>query len=76
MAYFLLYGAFALWVLFDGLSRKMTFSAAWWTLGTLFFGPITLPLYLALRPLKAGEVREGGTAWFDNGVIANLFKVI
>ena len=33
-------------------------------MGTFFLvGPITLPIYMALRPLKQGEVREGGTAW-------------
>ena len=25
--------------------------------------PLALPIYLATRPLKNGEVREGGTAW-------------
>jgi hypothetical protein len=34
-----------------------------WTLGTLFVGPILLPIYLSKRPLKTCEVREGGTAW-------------
>ena len=61
--YFVLYLAFALWVLQDGLSRKMGVSVAGWILGTVFLGPIILPVYLANRPLKAGEVREGGTAW-------------
>ncbi len=38
-------------------------SIAAWTLGTFFLGPIILPVYLAKRPLKKGEVREGGAAW-------------
>jgi hypothetical protein len=63
MSYFLLYGVFAIWVLFDGLNRKMAFSALWWTAGTAIFGPIILPVYLASRPLKQGEVREGGKSW-------------
>src|SRR5258708_28900846 len=63
MWYLVLYGIFALWVLQDGLSRKLATSAAGWTLGTLLLGPIILPVYLAKRPLKKGEVREGGTAW-------------
>ena len=25
--------------------------------------PLALPIFLATRPLKNGEVREGGTAW-------------
>jgi hypothetical protein len=67
MWYLALYGIFALWVLLDGISRKMGVSVAAWLLGTLFLGPIILPIYLATRPLKKGEVREGGTAW-------NVFK--
>src|SRR5436309_4137295 len=63
MSYLILYGLFALWVLFDGLGRKMGASAILWTAGTLFLGPIILPIYLASRPLKQGEVREGGKAW-------------
>lgn len=63
MSYFLLYGAFALWVLFDCISRKTRAVAALWVLGTAMFGPVILPIYLAFRPLKKGEVREGGKAW-------------
>jgi hypothetical protein len=63
MQYFLLYGIFALWVLFDGLSRKMAVSAVMWTIGTGILGPVVLPIYLASRPLKQGEVREGGKGW-------------
>ena len=32
-------------------------------IGTVFLGPIILPIYLASRPLKQGEVREGGKGW-------------
>jgi hypothetical protein len=67
MSYFLLYGVFALWVLLDGLIRKMAALAALWVVRTAIFGPIVLPVYLALRPLKQGEVREGGKPW-------NIFK--
>jgi hypothetical protein len=63
MQYFLIYGIFALWVLFDGLSRKMAISAVLWTIGTGILGPVILPIYLASRPLKQGEVREGGKGW-------------
>jgi len=63
MWYLILYGVFAVWVLQDGASRKMGGSVVIWTLGTLLLGPIILPVYLAKRPLKKGEVREGGTAW-------------
>lgn len=63
MSYFLLYGVLALWVLFDGVTRKMGASTVLWILGTVLLGPIILPIYLASRPLKQGEVREGGRAW-------------
>lgn len=63
MWYIALYGMFAIWVLLDGLARRIGPNVAAWTLGTLVLGPIVLPIYLAKRPLKKGEVREGGTAW-------------
>jgi hypothetical protein len=63
LEYLILFGLFALWVLWDGLSRKMGFAAVLWTLGTAVLGVLIVPVYLAERPLKRGEVREGGTAW-------------
>jgi hypothetical protein len=63
MWYVALYGMFAVWVLLDGIARRIGASVAAWTVGTLLLGPIVLPIYLAKRPLKKGEVREGGTAW-------------
>lgn len=61
MWYIVVYGLFAIWVLVDGLKRKA--KAIPWAIGTAILGPIVLPVYFAKRPLKAGEVREGGTAW-------------
>jgi hypothetical protein len=61
MWYAVMYLILALWVLLDALKRKA--GAIPWAIGTLLLGPFVLPLYLAKRPLKAGEVREGGTAW-------------
>lgn len=49
---------FAIWVLVD--SRKRKANVLFWTIGTLLLGPIVLCVYFAKRPLKAGEVREGG----------------
>lgn len=63
MWYLVLYVAFATWVLLDALSRKIGAAAVVWALGTLLLGPLILPVYLAKRPLKTGEVREGGTSW-------------
>jgi Type VI secretion system VasI, EvfG, VC_A0118 len=63
MLYFLLYGVLALWVLIDSVTRKMGAATVLWVLGTVLLGPIILPIYLASRPLKQGEVREGGKAW-------------
>ncbi len=61
MWYLLLYGILAIWVYVDGANRKI--NAIPWAIGTGIFGPIILPVYIAKRPLKAGEVRDGGTAW-------------
>jgi len=61
MFYWIVYGLFAIWVFVDGQKRKT--SAIPWAIGTALLGPIVLPVYVAKRPLKAGEVREGGTAW-------------
>jgi hypothetical protein len=63
MTYLLLYGLLAVWVLFDSLSRRLGGLAVLWVVGTILLGPITLPLYLACRPLRQSEVREGGKAW-------------
>ena len=61
MWYFILYLLFAIWVFIDAQKRKSNFIT--WSLATAILGPIVLPVYFAKRPLKAGEVREGGTAW-------------
>lgn len=51
----------AIWVLLDGRERKA--NAFLWALGTFLFLAIILPLYIAYRPLKSGERRDGGRAW-------------
>jgi hypothetical protein len=63
MWYFILYAIVGVWVLADGIRRKLGGKAIGWAIGSLLIGPILLPFYLAKRPLKAGQVREGGTAW-------------
>lgn len=54
--------AIALWVFFDARSRKMD-QAVLWAIGTSLLMILVIPFYFAKRPLKDGEVREGGTAW-------------
>ncbi len=51
----------AIWVFFDATKRKNHIIG--WPLVTVILGPIALPVYLAKRHLKEGEIREGGTAW-------------
>lgn len=62
MWYWILNLALAAWVFMDARSRKMD-QAALWAVGTFLLLIFVIPFYLAKRPLKAGEVREGGTAW-------------
>ena len=43
------------WIAFPERFEQLPFSG----LGTAVLGPVILPIYLASRPLKEGEVREG-----------------
>jgi hypothetical protein len=62
--YGILFGLLALYVGFDASRRKLgAAKAILWAIGTFLLGVIVTPIYLAKRPLKAGEVREGGLAW-------------
>ena len=61
MWYFILCAVFAIWAFVDAKKRKN--HVVGWPLATLFLGPIVLPVYIAKRNLKEGEVREGGTGW-------------
>ena len=76
LPYFVLFGILAIWVLFDGLGRKMAANAVMWSLGTALLGALVIPFYLAKRPLKIGEVREGGVAWNVLKNFAILWTVI
>ena len=59
--YFVVYAILAIWVFFDARKRKN--NVIGWPGATVFAGPLVLPVYLAKRHLKEGEVREGGTGW-------------
>ena len=50
----------AVWTYRDARRRM---APAWWPLAVALGGPLGLAAYLALRPLRDGESREGGTAW-------------
>ena len=50
-----------LWVLLN--ARKRGANPYPWAIWTALLGPFILPFYLAKRPLRDGEVREGGAAW-------------
>ncbi|HEY7306840.1 MAG TPA: hypothetical protein VH601_22130 [Bryobacteraceae bacterium] len=63
MWYLVLFGIIGIWVLIDGIKRRLGGKAVGWAIGVFLLGPIVLPIYLAKRPLKVGQVREGGTAW-------------
>ena len=61
MWYFLLNAILIVWLVRDGLRRKT--KVLLWALACFFFGPVVVPVYLTLRPLKSGETREGGAGW-------------
>lgn len=62
--YWLLTIAVSAWVLADCWKRDQRPTArASWTVWSFVLWPVVLPVYLAKRRLKVGEVREGGTAW-------------
>lgn len=63
MWYFILFGLFTVWVIIDGVRRKLGAMTALWAIGAFLIGPVILPIYFAKRPLKVNEVREGGFAW-------------
>lgn len=48
------------WVFMDA-GRRM--ASRWWFLAVAVAGPFGLAAYLAMRPLRDDESREGGTAW-------------
>lgn len=53
----LVHGIFIIWILIDGYNRKINIVP--WVIGTVILGPIIIPQYMAKRPLKASEHREG-----------------
>lgn len=63
MWYIVIFGLLTLWVIIDGIRRKLGGITALWGIGAFALGPVILPIYFAKRPLKANEVREGGFAW-------------
>jgi hypothetical protein len=62
MWYFLLYLAIGIWIYID--SQKRLYSQGIkWAVATVLLGPLVAPVYIAKRPLKKDEMREGGTGW-------------
>ena len=55
--------ALAVWVGRDASRRQSQTAPFLWALGVFLFWLLFFPLYLAKRPLKAGEVRSGGRGW-------------
>ena len=62
MWYWIVAALLAVWVLVDGWRRAGPVAIAW-ALGAFVLTPFVVPVYFAVRPLKAGETREGGRAW-------------
>jgi hypothetical protein len=62
--YILIFFLVAIWVA-DGARRRKLGAAKiiLWAIGTFIIGVVVLAFYIAKRPLKPNEVREGGFAW-------------
>ena len=58
--YLLWVAATSLWVLIDARSRN---ASRYWIAANVIAGPLALAAYIAVRPLRTGESREGGRAW-------------
>jgi hypothetical protein len=57
------------WVFIDARARHAN---RYWVAEVAIAGPIGLAAYLALRPLREGESREGGHAWqFLSGIVVS-----
>lgn len=64
MWYVIIFGLLTLWVAFDASRRQLgAAKTILWAIGTFLLGVIVVPIYIAKRPLKVNEVREGGLAW-------------
>src|SRR5262245_41979365 len=61
MWYWLVGFGLAIWIAVDGSSRKFNFLP--YALATILLWPLVSPIYLASRPLKAGERRRVGAVW-------------
>lgn len=74
--YWLLGVLLSLWLVVDGWLRGLRWLLVVWVPLHLLFWPLTVPLYLAVRPLRAGEVREGGRAWNVLRMFALLWTIL
>ena len=73
---FLIAIVLAVWTFRNAKRRQRQTAPFLWSLGVLFFSAVFFPLYLAKRPLKASEVREGGLRWNFLKNFAIYFTVI
>lgn len=61
MWYLIVTGLLLVWIVRDSKARRA--NVLGWSIGTLLLPVIVVPAYFAARPLKEGEVREGGKGW-------------
>ena len=73
---FLIAIVLAVWTFRDAKRRQTQTAPFLWSLGVLFFSAVFFPLYLAKRPLKSSELREGGLGWNFLKYFAIYFTVI
>lgn len=67
MWFLLIHGIFTIWVLNNGLKRKVNIIP--WVIATIILGPIIIPEYLYQYPLKSGDYKK-------NNRVLNTFKIL
>lgn len=64
MAYLIFNVILGTWLLIDASRRKVGGGTiVMYVIGAVVLSVLVVPFYVALRPLKAGETRDGGAAW-------------
>lgn len=76
LVYWILNIALAIWTFTDVKKRE---ESGAWVFGVLLAGIVVLPVYLGIRSLNQGEIREGGPGWNiakNFGILWTVFMIL